>query len=154
LAPGPLSWKQEQKLEAVRYLASTSATAASAWRVRRVGPDGAAVLTLERSTTAATISVRWLASPPLRRRGIVGHPGISPRRQPTSRQNQAFAAEWALCPACHSPLGQRLTPRGHQILYEAGHAASSIAAWWTGSRHAHLQSFMDAKLEAASNPRV
>jgi putative Holliday junction resolvase len=89
---------------------------------------------------------------------VVGNPvHLSGETSSQAAKTQAFAAELGSLSGLPIHLwDERLTTReAHQILYEAGHARQ---------QHRHvvdqvaatliLQSFMDAKLEAASNPRV
>jgi putative Holliday junction resolvase len=89
---------------------------------------------------------------------VVGNPvQLSGDLSPQAAKTQAFAAELGSLSGLPIHLwDERLTTReAHQILYEAGHArqqhrrvVDQVAATLI------LQSFMDAKLEAASSPRV
>ncbi len=89
---------------------------------------------------------------------VVGNPvQLSGDLSPQAAKTQVFAAELGSLSGLPIHLwDERLTTReAHQILYEAGHArqqhrrvVDQVAATLI------LQSFMDAKLEAASSPRV
>ena len=89
---------------------------------------------------------------------VVGNPvQLSGDLSPQAAKTQVFAAELGALSGLPIHLwDERLTTReAHQILYEAGHArqqhrrvVDQVAATLI------LQSFMDAKLEAASSPRV
>ncbi len=89
---------------------------------------------------------------------VVGNPlHLNGETSPQAAKTQAFAAELGALTGLPIHLwDERLTTReAHQILYQAGHArqqhrrvVDQVAATLI------LQSFMDAKLEAASNHRV
>jgi len=152
---------RSKKLEALRYLGLDIGNRRIGVAVSdELGLTAQPVLTRERKRNQRD-DLRSLARL-CRRFGVVGivvgNPvHLSGEVSPQAAKIQAFAAELGALTGLPIHLwDERLTTReAHRILYEAGHprqqhrrVVDQVAATLI------LQSFMDAKLEAASSPRV